>query len=117
MKKFLFPLAGRGAQPEVQAAIARFRNLPLMARERVPSLWGWLLGKEGTPPYKYDRSEIQWAQQPVRNMKCANCQRWYIHYVTQTGICDSVSGPWKGDWWCDKWTAPLSAKDYREYQR
>jgi hypothetical protein len=116
-KVFAYLAAGSGAQPEVKKAIARFRKLPAAERKKYPSLWGWLLGKKGTPPYKIDREWIQWAQHPVRGQKCANCQRWYIHYATQTGICDSLSGSWKGDWWCERWVMPLSAQDYKEYQR
>jgi hypothetical protein len=116
-RKFLFLLAGRGAQPEVAKAIRRFHTLPEAVRSRVPSLWGWLLGPDGTPPYKFDREEIGWAQSPVGGRKCANCQRWYIHYVTNIGICDSVSGRWEGDWWCSRWTPPLNKEDYEDYQR
>ena len=116
-RHWLFPLAGREAQPEVKRVIRRFRGLPDSVRARVPSLWGWLLGPDGTPPYKFDREEIAWSERPMQGQKCANCQRWYIHYVTNVGICDSVSGPWKGDWWCEKWTVPLGKEAYTEYQR
>lgn len=117
LRTFLFPSAGGGAQPEVRRAIQRFRSLSAAERQRVPSLWGWLLGVDGTPPYKIRRDWIEWAPRPVQGQKCANCHRWYVHHVTGTGICDSVSGVWEGEWWCSRWTAPATAAEYREYQR
>ena len=108
---------GKGSQPEVRVALRRFRKLPLAVRRSFPSAWGWLLGKKGTPPGKIDRSWIRWAQEPINGQQCANCQRWYIHYVTQTGICDALGGEWQGDWWCERWTVPLNAAAYKKYQR
>ena len=117
VRDFLYPDAGRGAQPEVREAIKRFRQLPISERKKYPSLWGWLLGKAGTPPYKIERDWIEWKTSPVRGQKCANCQRWYVHKATGTGICDSVSGEWRAESWCSLWTVPMNKQTYRKYQR
>ena len=88
--KFLYPNAGHGAQPEVQRAIARFRRLPERERAR-RSLWAWLLGEDGTPPYKMAKNDIVWTEHPVNGQSCANCQRYYIHFVTGIGISEGPS--------------------------
>lgn len=114
--RFLYPGAGAGAQPEVQAAIMRFRMLP-EAERGDESLWGWLLGDAGTPPYKMSKDDIAWSKHPVDGRDCENCQRFYMHVVTGTGICDKVAGVWQADWWCEEWESPAPADVYRRYQR
>lgn len=115
-RRFLNLGAGVGAQPEILLAIRRWRQLPESVRSTT-SLWAWLLGPEGTPPYKIDRDDIAWAEHPVNGRSCEGCQRWYIHWVTKTGICDKVSGVWDKDWWCSAWEAPADVETYRAYQK
>ncbi len=114
--RFLYEGAGRTAQPEVRSALARFRRLSENERAK-HSFWGWLLGPDGTPPYKMPKDQIAWAKHPVDGRECGNCQRWYIHVVTETGICDKVAGVWKENWWCDQWETPAPVDVYRRYQR
>lgn len=114
--RFLYPRAGHGAQPEVVAAIRRFRLLSSSERAK-HSLWAWLLGPEGTPPYKMQKSEIVWTKHPMKGHDCGNCQRFYVHVVTGTGICDKVAGIWEESWWCEEWSEPAPLDEYLRYQQ
>lgn len=116
-RRFVYPRAGAGAQREVRQAIRRFRELPPNLRASFPSLWGWLLGPEGTPPYKVDPDEIEVAGKPVNGQRCGNCTRWYVHHVTGTGICDSVQGVWPKQAWCQLWAPAVDKAEYQRYQR
>lgn len=116
LKRFMYPHAGQGAPAEVRAAIQRWRKLPIEVRAKT-SLWAWLLGPDGTPPYKMDPNQIKVEKQPVAGRKCANCQRYYTHVVTGTGLCDKVAGVWAPSWWCDQWERPAPKEIYQAYQK
>ena len=113
---FLYEGSERGAQPEVIEAILRFRALPV-AQRSATSLWAWLLGQRGTPPYKMAREWIKWSKTPVAGRNCGNCQRFYVHAATGTGICDIVRGTWEAQNWCERWEKPTSSASYEAYQR
>jgi hypothetical protein len=61
--------------------------------------------------------EVVWTKHPMKGHDCGNCQRYYVHVVTGTGICDKVAGVWQEHWWCDQWEQPAPVDVYRDYQR
>lgn len=115
-KRFWYTKVPSGVQPEVLRALRRYRKLPEELRAHI-SFWEWLLGPWGTPWAKMDPADIEWTMHPVEGRQCNNCQRYYLHVVTNTGLCDRVAGVWLPTWWCDQWTEPISAEEYRRYQR
>ena len=93
--------AGQRAQPEVKAAIQRFRLLPADQRNR-PLLY-WLLGS-GTPPYKMAQGDARYTDNtPVPSQKCSNCPHSFLHHASQTNICDQIRGVIQPGGWCKLW--------------
>jgi hypothetical protein len=106
--------AGKKAPPEIRAAIARFRRLPLKLRLQTPLLW-WLL-PEGTPPFKFSQEESAYQPGPKGEQRCANCRSSYQHVTSGTYICDQIRGPIRPEAWCRVWRPPFSASEYVKYQ-
>ena len=116
LKRFLFPGAGRSAQPEIQAAIDRYRRMPLAFRAQ-NMLWAWLLGPDGTPPYKFTQAEVNYTDVSWRpDLNCGNCQRIYLHPPTSIYICSGIRGEIVPQGMCTIWEKPMSAARYRAYQ-
>lgn len=85
----------------------------------VVSLWGWLLGPNGTPPYKHAQVDVLYTDgpSPVKGQTCGNCVAAYQHVTTGTFICDRVRGPIRPAGWCNRWLKPVEASVYVAYQR
>lgn len=113
---FLYHQAGKGAQPEVKQAIVRFRQLPVSERAEAVSLWGWLLGDDGTPPYKPTKADVGYVDHEVDEQNCGNCNSAYEHVTSGTFICDRMEGPIEPEAWCQRWNEPWDPQKYREYQ-
>lgn len=111
---FRYDDAGERAQPEVRAAIARFRGLVLVERAARPLLY-WLLGG-GTPPYKIAKLDAAYQGSPVGGRKCGNCGAAWRHVTTPLFICDQVSGPIAPEAWCNRWRPPVAPAAFRRYQ-
>ena len=115
-RPFSFPGAGQGAPAPVRALVAAVRRLPERKRGAM-ALWARLLGPAGTPPYKLDPRDVEYvARSGPRGQRCKNCQRFYVHAPTGTGICDAVRGKIYAEDWCNRWIAPLDASEYVVYQ-
>lgn len=115
-RRFWYADAPKTAKPWVYEALEHFRTLPEPVRGR-HSFWGWMLGPDGTPPWKIDPADIEWTKHPVKGRQCSNCQRFYTHVASGTGLCDAVQGVWGPTWWCDRWEAPMPVDEYQAYQR
>ena len=100
-----YPRAGtRVAQPEVQAAVARFRQLPVVQRENNVLLY-WLLG-DGTPPYKMGQVDAEYGIPRVRGQRCGNCEFAFQHVGTGEYICSQIRDSIRPERWCRLW-API----------
>tara|TARA_Y100000310_G_C20543474_1_gene744458 strand:- start:661 stop:1020 length:360 start_codon:yes stop_codon:yes gene_type:complete len=103
--------------PEVQAAIKRFRSLPLRERVKRPLLY-WLLG-DGTPPFKLTKPEAAYLRvSPFAHLGhiCGTCLHAYTHTTTGTMICDQMRGVIHNEAWCRLWRPPIPKKRYEAYQ-
>ena len=99
---YKYPRAGGPrAQPEVRAAIARFKRLPESQKRCQPLLY-WLLGA-GTPPYKMGKAESAYVQQAVGRENCANCIFAYQNVTTKRFICSQIEGDILPQAWCRLW--------------
>ena len=102
----IYPQAGINAQPEVQAAVERYRMLPPEVRRNHVLLW-WLLGT-GTPPYKQSKPDSAYSDKsPVLGQTCANCIFTYKRHVTGQYICSQIRGEIKLRGWCRLWKGTL----------
>lgn len=100
---FIYPDAGgEDAQPEVQDAVERFRDLPLKERAKLPLLY-WLLGS-GTPELKFAKADVAYGLPQARNQTCENCVFAYAHLATGDLICSQVSGTIDPQKWCNRWS-------------
>jgi len=100
---FQYPRAGgEKAQPEVQEAVERFRNLPRDERAKMPLLY-WLLGA-GTPPYKIAKADCDYKKvTDIPEQTCGNCEYYYYKPSKDIYICSHVEGEVKPDAWCNRW--------------
>lgn len=91
------------AQPEVVAAVERFRDLPAKAQARLPLLY-WLLGS-GTPAYKMSKEAGAYGPTPSdrKGEICGNCRFAYARVLNGQLICSHIEGDiaWKA--WCRLW--------------
>lgn len=100
----MYPQAGANAQPEVQAAIGRFRQLPDMERAQLPLLY-WLIGS-GTMPYKMSKTDAQYVDpSPSPSHKCENCRHSWASVKHGFHICDLMRGHIRGSAVCALWEA------------
>ncbi len=108
----LYPHAG-GSQPEVKAAVARFRTLPARVRSRIPLLY-WLLGEGGTPPYKMTKASSDYGAPPPNagGQICGNCRFAYARVVNGQLICSQIEGDIGWGAWCKLWVG--GGEKYRE---
>ena len=111
---FKYMLAGQGAPPEVQAAVARFRKFPLAVRVATPLLW-WLL-PDGTPPYKFSKPEAAYQFYPNGKQRCDNCRSAYLHVTSGHYICDQMRGTILPQAWCRVWKGTFQPGFYLSYQ-
>jgi len=89
-------------QPEVEAAIKRFRALPEEQKAKTPLLY-WLLGA-GTPPYKMSKEDSKYSDiSPHADRVCANCEFQYIKTANGHYICSQISGRIRPEGWCKLW--------------
>jgi hypothetical protein len=102
-KEFEYPRAGsERAQPEVQEAVDRFRNLPRDERAKLPLLY-WLLGA-GTPAYKIAKEDCDYKKitdNPEHT--CGNCEFYYYKPSKDIYICSHVEGEVEPEAWCNRW--------------
>ena len=112
---FTFPKAGLRAPSPIKRLLARIRTLPLGERRKLPALYR-ILGS-GTPPYKFAKTDVKRSTTPVNDQSCANCNRYYTHNATGTGLCDWIDDVWEPEEWCEYWTKPWTKRAYRAYQR
>jgi hypothetical protein len=99
-----YPDAGKNAQPEVVAAIHRFRTLTEDERAEYPLLY-WLLGS-GTPPYKMAKADVRYTDaSTISNQRCANCRMSYKHVkgAPDDYICSQIDGKIAPPGWCNRW--------------
>ena len=141
---YLYTGAGAGAQPEIIAAITRFREMSFEERAEFVSLWGWLLGNNGTPPYKPTKADLGYVEHAVDGHSCGGCNSIYLHVEEWvevisvvdldkpppegcaphhgwsapkgTYICDRMKGVIEPGHWCRKWHERMDPLEYREYQ-
>ena len=104
-----------GPQPEISDAIERFRSLPLRVRTKRALLW-WLLGRDGTPPYKITQTDSEYRDYPCGDEECENCASAYLNVPTGVYICSDIRGEIELQGWCNKWRPPPSRSDYVKYQ-
>lgn len=106
----LYPEAGRNAQPEVRAALDRWKELPYAVKVQGP-LWHWLLG-DPTPVYKLPPDAAEYTDEsPIANRTCGNCKYAYQHVVSQKYICSVIRGYIVPPGWCRLWDDP--EEDFR----
>lgn len=99
-----YPNAGAHAQPEVRAAVERFRQLPAEQRAQMPLLY-WLLGS-GTPPYKSTPEDARYVQlSVVQGEQCGNCRHAWQSVPTGNRICAMIQGSIEPQAWCRYWDA------------
>ena len=103
------------ASPGVRAFIRWWFSQSIVYRKQQP-LWGAIFGGGGTPPGKFAKTEVAKTARPFDGRSCANCQRWYLHNATGTGICSWVDGTWQAEEWCEFWIEPMSRDRYVRYQ-
>lgn len=101
-----YPDVSYDAQPEVKAAMRRFRRLPLAEKVIQPALY-WLIGSEGTPSLKMSKEDSAYLPLPVQGQACGNCRFAYQHVTSGRFICSQIGEP--GDSliepgaWCRLW--------------
>jgi hypothetical protein len=106
---FMYPDAGKNADPDVRLAIKYFRSLPASVRAKKPLLY-WLLGS-GTPPYKMSKKDSRYTHQPVKGQKCSNCRFAYQRVVDKKIICSQIEGEIKPSHWCRLWVGGDTIKN------
>jgi hypothetical protein len=111
---YLYPEAGKSARPGVKKDIEEFRKLPVEERAQKP-LWSFLFG-DGTPTFKMTKLEASYTGESPYEGNCGNCVHAYQHVTTGTYICDWMRGAIAPTGWCRVWGAPISAKEYKDYQ-
>lgn len=98
----LYPQAGLHAPPEVQAAIARFRDLPDAERAATPLLY-WLLG-DATQPFKMSKPDSTYLEESaVQGQYCKNCAFAYYRVNDGMFICSQIRGKIGENAWCRLW--------------
>jgi len=100
---------------EIKDAIKKYRELPEEKRKETPLLY-WLLGDDGTPPYKMTKLEAAYTDKSPYKQNCGNCARAYQNVTTGVHICDWMRGEIKLAGWCNVWHEPWNKKEYTEYQ-
>jgi len=110
-----YPDAGANAQPEIQLAIERFRQLSEDERSKQPLLY-WLLGT-GTPPYKVSAEDSEYSDISTDKGKtCSNCEWYYIKVANNKGICSKIEPYVEPLGWCNRWD-PIRDAGTRERDR
>lgn len=116
--RFWYKNAEQNMPVEVRMALARFRQLPEKIRAQLPA-WGWLLGG-GTPKLKMEQADVQYGSPPsnplTQHHRCQNCNRFYQHVPTGTGVCDWVRGVIAPNAWCNRWAPAITREAYVRYQ-
>ena len=98
----LYPKAGRFAQPEVQAAIERFRRLSPEERAKTALIW-WLLG-ESSQPFKMSQKDSAYTELSSNAQQCQNCRYFYGSTFWRTNICSQIEGVGiRPEGWCRLW--------------
>jgi hypothetical protein len=98
----LYPDAGRNAQPEVQEALERWRQLSREEKLSGP-LWHWLLG-DPTPVYKLPGEAVGYvSKSPIDSRRCDNCRYAYKAVVDDKYICSVIRGTIEPEGWCELW--------------
>ena len=93
---------GKNAQPEVQQAVERWKELPEEERAKTPLLY-WVLGS-GTPPYKMSAGESQYTDNStVEGQTCGNCEFAYLKIANKKFICSQIRGRIQPAGWCRLW--------------
>lgn len=97
-----YPNVGGDAQPEVQEAIRRYKEMSPEERGKEPLLY-WLLGS-GTPPYKDSREATEYTDtSETEGQTCGNCSFTYFRTATQQFICSQIRGVIQPGGWCNRW--------------
>jgi hypothetical protein len=101
---FQYPEAGLRAQPEVKAAIRRWRHSVGQGIKQDMPLLYWLLGS-GTPPYKMSKRDSHYGPPPhyVSRQRCDNCTFAYVGVTTERFICSQIEGTIEPKLWCRLW--------------
>jgi hypothetical protein len=101
-EKYTYPRTpAEDAQPEVKAAVERYREEVDEEEKEYEPLVYWLLGS-GTPPYKMEKADADYAIEPFENQKCGNCE-FYYEGVDGRGVCSQIRGEIKREHWCRLW--------------
>ncbi len=98
-----YPKAGEAAQPEVKAAIKRFRKLPMADRKKKPLLY-WLTG-EATSDLKMSKADSEYTDKSSTKENCGNCEYIWKEPTSDRYICSQISGEIKPAGWCRLWDA------------
>jgi hypothetical protein len=101
---FDYPGAGRRAQPEVKAAIRRWRaRVSDRTKVSTPLLY-WLLG-DSTPAYKMTQADSLYGPAPRGKIrqKCGNCDYAFQHVISKEHICSQIEGQIQLALWCRLW--------------
>lgn len=98
----LYPEAGYREQPEVRAAIARFRALPPNERAARPLIW-WLLN-ESTQAVKMSQQDALYTEQSRGPQTCGTCRYLYLSNFWRRHICSMIQGnDISPAGWCRLW--------------
>ena len=104
-KKFEYKSVEQEAdpQPEVQEAIEQFREMDPEDRNTNVLLY-WLIGTEGTPPYKMSQEDAQYSDDAgTQEAACANCEFLYQKTTNGKYICSQIRGEVRPEGWCNRW--------------
>lgn len=102
LEEYMYPEAGRYAQPEIKEAIQRFRALPFKQRAELPLLW-WLLN-DSTQSFKMTKEESEYIEvAETGTQRCSNCDFAYFSVRFKVYICSQIHGEIRPSGWCRLW--------------
>lgn len=108
----LYPGAGKDSQPEIRAAMERFRSLPARKRAELPALW-WLLN-DTTQLFKMSKADAQYTDTSSGGLNCHSCDYLYFSIRWQKYICSQIKGYVEPEGTCRLWSSDKHADPYQE---
>lgn len=108
----LYPDAAKQSQPEIRAAMERFRSLPARKRAELPALW-WMLN-DTTQLFKMSKGDAQYTDHSTGHDDCESCDYIYFSIRWQKYICSQIRGYIEPTGWCRLWSRDEHADPYQE---